>query len=301
MLTFTAAPIKNFTFNPWNLSFYATYQSPDHEDQGQTIWFFGNDENNRFIGDGFADQMFGGEGRDYLYGGGGNDSLFGGSDRDRLYGGEGDDDMFGGDGADFLFGGSGADLIDGGAGDDTVSYTSSLQGVNVNLALGQGSGGDAQGDTFVDIEIVYGSSFGDTLIGDTGRNIFYGGAGSDVIDGAAGNDGILGGRNTTFAGDDLRGGFGNDSFWFYQKDSGGTYDGMTYAADLIRDFDTAGDDRLFFSKIGIDEADWRLDAAGNSTIIRVFDISGPVEVEKYSVVLENTPIALIDQDDVFFF
>ena len=58
----------------------------------------------------------------------------------------------------------------------------------MNLTTGTGSGGDAQGDTLVNIEDLGGSSFGDTLTGNAGANIIYGGAGADIMRGMGGND-----------------------------------------------------------------------------------------------------------------
>jgi hypothetical protein len=57
-------------------------------------------------------------------------------------------------------------LSDGGAGNDTAMYDTSSAGVQVNLAIGTGLGGDAQGDVLAAIENVVGSNFADLLIGD---------------------------------------------------------------------------------------------------------------------------------------
>jgi Ca2+-binding RTX toxin-like protein len=90
--------------------------------------------------------------------------------------------------------GAGADSIDGGGeadqaryAVDVVSYASSPSGVSVNLATG-GSGGDAAGDTFANIEGLIGSAFADTLIGDGSFNQIQGGAGADIMDGGAAPD-----------------------------------------------------------------------------------------------------------------
>ncbi|MFE0753922.1 calcium-binding protein [Inquilinus sp. NPDC058860] len=92
----------------------------------------------------------------------------------------GDDDVLNGNG--------GADTLDGGAGFDLVSYYNSAQGVTVNLAVGTGSGGTAEGDTLISVEAVYGSSHADTLTGGDGDDVFRGGAGADDLDGGAGTD-----------------------------------------------------------------------------------------------------------------
>ncbi|MDP1601753.1 MAG: VCBS domain-containing protein [Legionella sp.] len=131
-----------------------------------------------------------------MAGGAGNDSFMGTSYADTFTGGTGDD-RFEGRG--------GADSFTGGDGSDTVVYTSSTQAVQVNLTTGVGTGGDAQGDTYNTIENVVGSSFNDTLTGNTGDNILTGGAGNDTLSGVAGtNTFILGlGSDTVFGGTGL--------------------------------------------------------------------------------------------------
>ncbi|MGE5505385.1 MAG: beta strand repeat-containing protein, partial [Actinomycetota bacterium] len=96
--------------------------------------------------------------------------------------------LVGGAGNDTLTGGGGADFLVGGQGGDTVSYSSSLSGVTVNLSTGAGQGGDAAGDILEGIENIAGSAYADVLIGDAGDNILVGGGGADVFDGGAGYD-----------------------------------------------------------------------------------------------------------------
>ncbi|MCG8435796.1 MAG: FG-GAP-like repeat-containing protein, partial [Gammaproteobacteria bacterium] len=71
----------------------------------------------------------------------------------------------GGAGDDTLISGAGADALDGGADTDTVDYSASSAAVNVNLDTGTGTGGDAQGDTYTNIEGVIGSDHDDTVYG----------------------------------------------------------------------------------------------------------------------------------------
>ncbi len=80
-----------------------------------------------------------------------NNILNGWAGNDNLSGDAGDDTLYGGEGNDFLTGGIGADYLDGGPGIDTVSYITSAIGVSLNLALGQGFSGDAQGDFLLNI------------------------------------------------------------------------------------------------------------------------------------------------------
>ena len=101
------------------------------------------------------------------------------------------------DGDDVIEGLGGADIIDGGNGTDQVTYRNSPAGVVVSLLTGTGSGGDAAGDTFTNIENIEGSAFADTLTGDAGVNALGGGGGNDIIEGGAGADIIDGGGGTS--------------------------------------------------------------------------------------------------------
>lgn len=163
-------------------------------------------------------KLSGDAGNDILDGFGGNDHLDGGTGNDTLRGGEGNDTLLGGDGNDTLQGEKGADVLDGGAGSDLATYSNSAAAVVINLTSGLGSGGDAQGDTFVGIEDLTGSDFNDTVIGSAGANTLSGGRGDDSIFGQAGNDTLLGndGNDALFGGDGndvLAGANGNDGLF----------------------------------------------------------------------------------------
>jgi Ca2+-binding RTX toxin-like protein len=104
-------------------------------------------------------------------------------------------------GDDTLLGTTGADRLDGGLGIDRVNYMFSGASVSVDLSGGTGRGGAAEGDTYIDIENVTGSSFDDVITGDgnsqsldggDGADRLYGSAGADVLTGGAGNDVIQG-------------------------------------------------------------------------------------------------------------
>ena len=114
--------------------------------------------------------------------------LVGNAGNNALTGVTGADYLFGDGGIDVLWGGADGDTIDGGEGVDTAIYTGSLAGVTVDLTLGAGSGGDAQGDTLVGIEHVLGSGLIDTLIGDVNANILNGGNGADTMQGLLNDD-----------------------------------------------------------------------------------------------------------------
>jgi Ca2+-binding RTX toxin-like protein len=201
---------------------------------------YGNDGNDTLSGLGGNDLLDGGNGNDVLKGGDGNDKLVGGLGNDKLDGGAGNDNLDGGDGNDILYGGAGNDKMDGGAGNhDLVDYSKSTAGVSVHLDTGTGWGGDAQGDSYKNIEDVTGSKYDDTLDGDAGQNIIIGGAGNDIIHG---NDGH----------DILKGGTGDDTII-----AGGAWN--TGGSSL---YGEAGNDKL----IGSDDDDYIYGGAGNDFI-----------------------------------
>jgi Ca2+-binding RTX toxin-like protein len=109
------------------------------------------------------------------------------------------DSLHGDAGDNVLIGGAGADVLVGGAGIDTADYSGSPAGVTVDLVLGTGHGGDAEGDTLATIENITGSAFADKLTGDAGANVLLGGAGDDVLHGGAGADTLDGGIGSDFA------------------------------------------------------------------------------------------------------
>ncbi|MFG1437577.1 hypothetical protein V5F35_21145, partial [Xanthobacter sp. V3B-7B] len=74
-----------------------------------------------------------------------------------------------------------AQAFNGGGGTDTIDYSGSASAVNVNLTSGVGSGGDAEGDTYTNIEVVVGSAYADTLSSTTSAgHTLRGGAGNDI-------------------------------------------------------------------------------------------------------------------------
>lgn len=107
-----------------------------------------------------------------------NDTIIGNHAANRLSGGSGDDTLSGGDGRDTLM---------GGAGRDTADYGYASAGVRVGLRLG-----GSEGDTYLSIENVSGSGWGDRLEGDRGANLLIGQGGNDDLRGAGGDDTLLG-------------------------------------------------------------------------------------------------------------
>lgn len=112
---------------------------------------------------------------------------------DRLIGTNGADNMNGGEFNDVLIGYLGNDVLNGGNGVDTVSYEDNRGAVFVNLTTGQGFGNSAQGDTYISIENVLGSSAGDFIIGNVAVNRLDGAEGNDTLIGGLGGDALIGG------------------------------------------------------------------------------------------------------------
>src|SRR2546430_3568991 len=82
-------------------------------------------------------------------------------------GNAGDNVLIGNTGNNILAGLGGADTLDGGAGTDTATYVASAAGVNVSLSTGVGHGGDAEGDTLVNVENLTGSNLNDVIEGNS--------------------------------------------------------------------------------------------------------------------------------------
>lgn len=155
-------------------------------------------------------------------GGGGDDTVMGTGQRDSVNGGAGDD---------LVFGTAGTDTYNGGADFDTIDYSASAAGVTVDLTLGTGTGGDAQGDSYVAIEGIAGTSTFDTMTGSDIDNVLAGAAGNDSLNGVGGNDTLVGGLGR----DTVDGGSGNDTFVFNSDVvTGEIVTGGTGTLDTIR-------------------------------------------------------------------
>lgn len=128
-----------------------------------------------------------------LEGNGGVDTIKGAGGHDQLSGGLGNDMLWGEDGDDYLRGGAGADQLVGGNGTDTVQYDDSPAAVTVDLTLSGGTGGDAQGDSYAEVENAQGSIYDDTLIGNGNGNSLFGDQGDDTLIGGGGADNLNGG------------------------------------------------------------------------------------------------------------
>ncbi len=167
-----------------------------------------------------------------------NDSLTGNGQMNILFGEDGQDSINGGAGRDVLRGGAGGDVLDGGDGVDWVQYNGSSAGVSVDLtpAAGTGlqtaSGGDAQGDSLLNVENVRGSNHDDTLTGSDVANRLFADGGDDQIDAGGGNDVVNGGAGA----DSMDGGDGFDML-DYRGSSAGVIVNLT--ADQITGLQSA--------------------------------------------------------------
>ncbi|MGO4724063.1 hypothetical protein AB4112_11860, partial [Inquilinus sp. 2KB_23] len=205
--------------------------------------------NDVLTGGGGGDNLYGGAGADQLDGGAGFDlarydnaatgvvanlqtgvnqgdaqgdiytsieGIVGSAFDDKLTGNAVDNTLIGGAGNDGLFGGGGADHLVGGDGLlDVASYSDSTAAVTVDLSLGTGHGGDAEGDTLSGIEGLDGSAFDDSLIGDGGANLLAGEMGDDGLVGGAGDDTLIGDSDLSAdnGNDVLAGGAGADRLY----------------------------------------------------------------------------------------
>jgi RTX calcium-binding nonapeptide repeat (4 copies) len=168
------------------------------------------------LGSEFTDFLFGDGAINILYGLGSADNLDGvGGARDYLYGGAGDDNLFCRDGQD---------ILDGGADFDYARYDYSTAAVRAALYDPAINTGAAATDTYVAIEGLVGSVFGDDLRGDANFNIIFGLDGADALWGLGGADIINSGA-------------GADYIFYVTTSDGGA------GGDAIRDF-VSGSDRM---------------------------------------------------------
>jgi Ca2+-binding RTX toxin-like protein len=193
--------------------------------QGGTDWLEGI-ESLQVFGSSTDDHVTGSAADDFLVGMSGNDTLLGNAGVDVLTGDDGNDSLLGGAGNDYLTGGRGNDTLIGGDGDDTAWYAFGDEAHGIEFDGSPFSAGatmdldDGQGGTdhleSMELLLVYGSNFEDSLIGSAGPDSFYGYAGSDKLFGNAGADELYGDEGDDSlsggAGDDrLDGGAGNDT------------------------------------------------------------------------------------------
>ncbi|MEL7430011.1 MAG: calcium-binding protein, partial [Pseudomonadota bacterium] len=144
-----------------------------------------------------------------------------------------------------------------------------------------GFAGEAAGDTFANVEYVYGSDHADDITGNDEANRLIGFEGNDVINGGAGNDYIIGMEDD----DILTGGQGNDVFLY--KD--------LFGADIITDFEAGAGrtDRIWLDLDDINGmADLTIVDQGNDTLITVGDYG--------TILLEDVSSTDLHSDDFIF-
>ena len=232
----------------------------------------GSQYDDALVGSNEANNIQGELGNDIVSGFGGNDILSGGEGNDELYGGQKGNQLLV-SGNDFLNGGLGADLLDGGDGIDTASYSTSTEAVSVSLVEGSGTEGDAEGDTLVAIENVFGSDNEDILVGNSTDNRLVGIKGNDSLMGNDGNDTLFGQDDN----DTLIGGAGNDSL------AGGNGDDFLDGGN--------GNDTINGGE-GIDTVGYELMSTGmnvnlNAGTANIFRTIGILVVEEQLIGIEN--------------
>ncbi|HBS32387.1 MAG TPA: hypothetical protein DEA40_11700, partial [Parvularcula sp.] len=166
------------------------------------------------------DTIDGGGGDDTLIGGLANDSVLGGADDDLLIGFESNgatspssfdtDTLIGGDGNDTIVGAVN-DVIDGGAGVDTLDLSS--VGVGREVRVGAVFG---LLETNLNLEIIIGTNFNDSLQGLDQDILLVGGGGDDTLIGGSGDDTVRGGAGS----DSLNGGVTGFDVVDYSDSSG---------------------------------------------------------------------------------
>jgi Ca2+-binding RTX toxin-like protein len=180
--------------------------------------------------------------------------------------GGGNDSAVGGSGNDTFQGGAGADTLDGKGGSDTAVYSSSNEGVTVDLSAGTATGGHAEGDKLTNIENLVGSEHADELTGTGGANTISGRGGDDVIDGQGGNDELIGGAGA----DTLKGGDGTDTASYELSESGvevnladGTGVGGDAEGDVLEDIENLTGSKQHDKLTGDDNANTLKGDAGH--------------------------------------
>ncbi len=215
------------------------------------------------VGDSFVDieNLSGSNFNDVLYGDSASNVINGNGGSDQLRGADGADELLGGDGDDFLWGDAGADVINGGAGNDWAYYSTSSVGVTVNLATNVGLNGDAQGDTYISIERLFGSSKRDVLIGNDDVNYIRGANGDDTLSGQGGDDFLQGDAGA----DELIGGAGRDWATYVSSTQAMT---ISLADTSLNTGEAVGDTYSSVENLQGTRFDDTLYGDGNSNIIR---------------------------------
>jgi serralysin len=202
-----------------------------------------------YIGNGFGNNT---NRFDTVFGDAGEDKFTVMTNFSEYYGGTGDDTMSSAGYRNYLNGGDGNDTISYMAQDDDQFLRG--KGVSVDLDGRFGFTGSDREETVVNFENVEGTSFGDSLRGDTNKNEIWGMSGFDLLDGRSNADKLygVGGDDDLYGGegkDQLNGGRGRDFLYGEQgTDSfifASTNDSVKGAdRDIIFDFRRSEGDRI---------------------------------------------------------
>jgi Ca2+-binding RTX toxin-like protein len=181
--------------------------------------------------------------------------------------------------------------FNGGTGIDTIDYRgfTTAGGLSITLDNQPGDGPDGFDNVHSDVEIVYGSIWNDTIVGDGKNETLIGGPGDDSLVGNGGNDSLDGGvGNDTLVGgagaDTLVGGDGTDSL---VSDSADTIvdnsvsspppiqstPQMSLIDGILRVNGTSGDDQILLSLRASNTNMLEVSLNGTLSSFRVKDVS----------------------------
>jgi Ca2+-binding RTX toxin-like protein len=208
------------------------------------LFAFGDDADNKLIGNLGANKIKGNAGSDTIDGGGSQDSLEGNSENDSIDGGLGNDTLDGGTGDDTLRGGDGSDTyrIDS-AGDKFEELTGGLLGgtdLVISTVEATTLGANLEHLTMLDgAKDGTGNDLNNQILGNAADNSLSGGSdGSDTLVGGLGKDTLDGG---TLGKDVMAGGADSD---LYSADDGDrvieTVAGVAGGVDVVQYFGSKG-------------------------------------------------------------
>jgi serralysin len=237
--------------------------------------------------------------------------------------------LTGNNGANVLRGGGGVDILQGLLGNDvyalengsdTVTDTSGIDTITSTVSRSLVNYGAIERLALVGTSAIsgIGNNLANILTGNAAANVLNGGLGNDTLNGGAGSDKLDGGaHNDTLFGlagnDDLlgnlgkdvmSGGLGNEVFKFAAK----SHSVVGANADVIKDFDDFGNDRIDVSDLFGPAMSYKHDGAFTAAgQVRINDIAGAdviVEVNTggslaadFAVRLTNTTLASMSAGD----